>query len=116
MLRVISEFPYEATKTLLEILRTGTLDTRKHEASEALWNIVGYCTFMLLDPRAPKQQTLVDSEPKSETEIVGLLDGFVKTHPIDNPKSNKEVDKKLNAPFNLKELLHWALDLMKRLH
>lgn len=116
MLKVISDFPYESCRTLLAILREGTLDTRKHEAAEAIWNIIGYCTFMLLDPRAPKQQTLVDDAPKSETEILGLLDGFVKTHPIDNPKSNKEIDKRLNAPFSLKVLLDWALELMKRLH
>lgn len=116
MLKMIADFPYQSSKDLVSIFRSGDLATKKCEAAESAWNVLSYCLFMIHDPRAPKQFVLSTSIPTVDADVIAILEAFNSTHPIENPLSKgTEPNTKLNAPFNLVDLSNWLTTFIQRL-
>lgn len=112
MVHLISDFPYDSSRILVEIFRTGTLHEKKVEVAEAAWNLAGYSIFLLMDSRAPKPVLHNSTIPTTDADIVSYLEDFNKTHPKPDPTATTP---KLNLPFDATKLLKWSTDFISRL-
>lgn len=107
MVKLPVEYPADAAAIIIQIYGEGSIENRKLDLVEALWNLIGWTAWHEANVAEGDVNYLFTlAENASDADVIATLKRFNDT---------EKEDKKGKLPFNYQTMRVWAQNLLGRL-